>query len=152
MMVSPGSFPGILHCFRQLPGTPGEADESAPGVYIILESRDRPQTIDLNSRAETVRPATLVHAVLPIKAGEIYPNVITYVSRKNLHTINAMMSRAQIGSDHRDEDVRNAVWETNSPVYRDELSVEQGLLTLGSQIVIPEHTFRVELLDRISGI
>ena len=29
-MVSPGSFPGILHCFRQLPGTPGEADESAP--------------------------------------------------------------------------------------------------------------------------
>ena len=32
MMVSPGSFPGILHSFRQLPGTPGEADGSAPGV------------------------------------------------------------------------------------------------------------------------
>ena len=90
--------------------------------------------------------------MLPIKAGEIYPNVITYVSRKNLHTINAMMSPAQIGSDHRDEDVRKAVWEMNSPVYRDELSVEQGLPPLGSQIVIPEHTFRVELLDRISGI
>ena len=34
MMVSRGSFPGILHCFRQLPGTPGEADESAPGIDV----------------------------------------------------------------------------------------------------------------------
>ena len=29
-MVSPGSFPETLHCFRQFPGTPGEANESAP--------------------------------------------------------------------------------------------------------------------------
>ena len=28
-MVSPGGLPGILHFFRQYPGTPGEADESA---------------------------------------------------------------------------------------------------------------------------
>ena len=35
MMVSPGSFPGILHCFRQLPGTPGEADESALGGFTV---------------------------------------------------------------------------------------------------------------------
>ena len=32
MMVSPGGLSGILHCFRQLPGTPGEANESAPGL------------------------------------------------------------------------------------------------------------------------
>ena len=31
MMVSPGGLSGILHCFRQLPGTPGEANKSAPG-------------------------------------------------------------------------------------------------------------------------
>ena len=30
-MVSPRGLHGTLHCFRQLPGTPGEADESAPG-------------------------------------------------------------------------------------------------------------------------
>ena len=29
-MVSPGDLPGTLHCCRQLPGTPGEANESAP--------------------------------------------------------------------------------------------------------------------------
>ena len=29
-MGSPGSFPGTLHCFRQFPGTPGEANESDP--------------------------------------------------------------------------------------------------------------------------
>ena len=32
-MVSPGGLPGTLHCFRQLPGTPGEADESAPAPW-----------------------------------------------------------------------------------------------------------------------
>ena len=36
MMVSPGGLSGTLHCFRQLPGTPGEANESAPGLEISL--------------------------------------------------------------------------------------------------------------------
>ena len=40
-MVLPGCFPGALHCFRQLPwtlapGTPGEANESAPGWSTAL--------------------------------------------------------------------------------------------------------------------
>ena len=35
-MGSPGSFPGTLHCFRQFTGTPGEANESAPGRPTVL--------------------------------------------------------------------------------------------------------------------
>ena len=31
LLGSSGSFPGTLHCFRQFPGTPGEANESALG-------------------------------------------------------------------------------------------------------------------------
>ena len=35
-MVLPGSFPGTLHCFRQFPGTPGEANESAPDCHAAI--------------------------------------------------------------------------------------------------------------------
>ena len=36
-MVSPGDLPGTLQCFRQLPGTPGEANKSAPGKQKQLQ-------------------------------------------------------------------------------------------------------------------
>ena len=56
-MVSPGGLSGTLHCFRQLPGTPGEADESAPGRY-IWETLLRNKIVHMSESLRGIIPAT----------------------------------------------------------------------------------------------
>ena len=92
MMVSPGSFPGILHCFRQLPGTPGEADESAPGDYVLLApSGDYNQSKSTNRiRCFTSRTvllptsAKLTCGIWEINRGEILVLTLTVTVFKNI--------------------------------------------------------------------
>ena len=63
-MGSPGTFPGTLHCFRQFPGTPGEANESAP----VRQNQSEPETVFFTEESYFRRALTSIENKSNLKA------------------------------------------------------------------------------------